>query len=57
MHSVTFFAYRRAYIDVRDDLITIYEDIGNCDAFIMQLDLSDIESTLAGYVGTKHAVV
>jgi hypothetical protein len=57
MHSVTFFDYRRAYIYDRDDLITIYEDIGNCDAFIMQLDLSDIESTLAGYVGTKHAVV
>ena len=56
MHSVPFFDYRRAFLDDRDNLITIYEDIGNRGAFIMQQDVRDFESTLAGYVGAKHAV-
>ena len=57
MHSVTFFDYCRAYIDDRDDLITIFEEIGNRDPFIMQQDLCDYESALTGYVGAKHTLV
>ena len=57
MHSVPFFDYRRTYLDDRDDLITIFEEIGNRDPFIMQQDLCDYESALTGYVGAKHTLV
>ncbi len=54
--NVPFFNYPRAYLDDRDDLIRIFDEVGNRGAFIMQKDLRDFESTLATYTGAKHAI-
>ena len=54
--SVPFFDYPRAYLDERDELIGIFDDVGKRGAFIMQQDLHDFEVTLADYAGTDHAV-
>ncbi len=56
MRSVPFFNYPRAYLDDREDLINIFEDVGTRGAFIMQQDLRDWELTLAEFTGAKYAV-
>jgi UDP-2-acetamido-2-deoxy-ribo-hexuluronate aminotransferase len=54
--SVPFFNYPRAYLDDRDQLLKIFEDVGQRGAFIMQKDLRDFEQALAVYTGAKYAV-
>lgn len=54
--SVPFFNYPRAYLDDREDLLKIIEDVGHRGAFIMQQDLRDFESALAVYTGAKYAI-
>jgi dTDP-4-amino-4,6-dideoxygalactose transaminase len=54
--KVPFFNYPRAYLDERDDLVRIFEDVGQRGAFIMQQDLADFERTLADYTDAKYAV-
>lgn len=54
--SVPFFNYPRAYLDDRDDLLKIFEDVGHRGAFIMQQDLRDFEAALANYTGAQYAV-
>ncbi len=54
--SVPFFNYPRAYLDDREDLLKIFEEVGERGAFIMQKDLRDFESTLAAYTGAKYAI-
>lgn len=54
--SVPFFNYPRAYLDDKNDLIKIFEDVGHRGAFIMQQDLRDFEAALATYTGAKHAI-
>lgn len=54
--KVPFFDYPRAYLDDREDLINIFEDVGTRGAFIMQQDLRDWELTLAEFTGAKYAV-
>lgn len=54
--SVPFFNYPRAYLDDRDDLLRIFEDVGHRGAFIMQQDLRDFEAALANYTGVQYAV-
>lgn len=54
--SVPFFNYPRAYLDDRDDLLKIFEDVGHRGAFIMQQDLRDFEAALAKYTGAQYAV-
>lgn len=54
--SVPFFNYPRAYLDDREDLLRIFEDVGHRGAFIMQSDLRDFEVALAAYTGARHAV-
>ncbi len=54
--SVPFFDYPRAYLDDRDELLKIIDDVGNRGAFIMQKDLMEFESTLAEYTGASHAI-
>ena len=41
--TVPFFNYPRAYLDDREDIIKILEDVGSRGAFIMQKDLHDFE--------------
>lgn len=54
--KVPFFDYPRAYLDDRDNLLKIFEDVGERGAFIMQKDLIEFESSLATYTGANHAV-
>ena len=54
--TVPFFNYPRAYLDDREDIIKILEDVGSRGAFIMQKDLHDFESALATYIGAEYAI-
>lgn len=54
--SVPFFNYPRAYLDDREELLRIFEDVGNRGAFIMQQDLREFESELAKYTGAQYAI-
>lgn len=54
--NVPFFNYPRAYLDDREDILKIFDDVGRRGAFIMQQDLRDFEAALATYTGAKHAV-
>lgn len=56
MRKVPFFDYPRAYMDERDELIKIIDDVGLRGAFIMQKDLTDFESGLSSYTGANHAI-
>ncbi len=54
--KISFFNYPRVYSDEREDLLSIFEDVGNRGAFILQNDVKDFEISLAKYTGAKHAV-
>jgi dTDP-4-amino-4,6-dideoxygalactose transaminase len=54
--TVPFFNYPRAYLDDREKLIKIFDDVGHRGAFIMQKDLRDFEANLAIYTGASHAI-
>jgi len=54
--NVPFFDYPRLYLDERDALLRIVEDVGERGAFIMQKDLTEFESTLAEYTDAEHAI-
>lgn len=54
--SVPFFNYPRAYLDDREELLKIVDDVGQRGAFIMQKDLHEFEASLAKYTGAKYAV-
>jgi dTDP-4-amino-4,6-dideoxygalactose transaminase len=54
--NVSFFNYPRAYLDDREDLLQIFEDVGRRGAFILQQDLRDFEKNLAAYTGARHAI-
>ncbi len=53
---VPFFNYPRAYLDDRENLLKIFDDVGSRGAFIMQKDLREFEESLAQYTGARHAV-
>jgi len=54
--KIPFFNYPRAYLDDRENLIKIFDDVGHRGAFIMQKDLRDFEINLAAYTDARHAV-
>lgn len=54
--SVPFFNYPRAYLDDRENLMRIFDEVGHRGAFIMQKDLREFEEALAAYTGAKHAI-
>lgn len=56
IRTVPFFNYQRVYLDERQDLINILDDVGGRGAFIMQKDLNEFEKKLANYTGANHAV-
>jgi dTDP-4-amino-4,6-dideoxygalactose transaminase len=56
IRTVPFFNYPRAFLDDRDDLLKIFEDVGRRGAFILQQDLRDFEANLARYTGARYAV-
>ncbi len=54
--NVPFFDYPRAFLDDREDLLKIVEDVGQRGAFILQKDLRDFEAALAVYTGANYAI-
>jgi len=54
--SVPFFDYPRVYLDDREDILRIIDDVGHRGAFIMQQDLVEFEAALESYTGASHAV-
>ncbi len=55
-HRIPFFDYPRVYLDDRQDLLKIFEDVGQRGAFILQQDLRDFEKKLAEFTGAEYAV-
>ncbi len=54
--KIPFFNYPDLFKNNKNDLIKIFEDVGNRGAFILQKDLSDFENNLAKYTGAKYAI-
>lgn len=54
--KVPFFDYPRLFLDEREDLLRIINDIGNRGAYILQKDLVEFENKLASYTQSKFAV-
>jgi dTDP-4-amino-4,6-dideoxygalactose transaminase len=54
--SIPFFEYPRAYLDHREELLRVIDDVGRRGAFIMQQELRDFETALATYTGAAHAI-
>jgi dTDP-4-amino-4,6-dideoxygalactose transaminase len=54
--KIPFFDYSRLFLDNKNLLQNVLEDVGSRGAYIMQQDLSEFESRLSKYTGAKFAV-
>jgi dTDP-4-amino-4,6-dideoxygalactose transaminase len=54
--SVPFFNYRGAFTAIEEPLFATIRDVVHRGAFILQRDLVEFESAIAGYIGVKHAL-
>jgi len=54
--DVPFFSYPDVFREHRAEFLSIFEDVGNRGAFIMQQDLVRFEEALARFVGAKYAL-
>jgi len=54
--KIPFFDYSRLFLDNKNLLQSVLEDVGSRGAYIMQQDLSEFESRLSKYTGAKFAV-
>lgn len=54
--NVPFFEYPRLWLDSRDDLLSIIDNVASTGGFIMQQAVSDFEEELANYTGAKHSI-
>ena len=54
--EIPFFNYPDLFKQNKNELIKIFEDVGNRGAFILQKDLSEFESNLANLTGANYAV-
>ena len=53
---VPFFDYKRAYLDDREELLGIFDEVCSRGAFIMQKDLEEFEINLAKYANCKYSI-
>ncbi|MCP2126911.1 DegT/DnrJ/EryC1/StrS family aminotransferase [Bradyrhizobium ottawaense] len=56
MKKIPFFDYPALFRLYEAEFIEAFKNAGTRGAFIMQKDLEDFETTLAGYTGAKHAI-
>ena len=56
MRKIPFFDYPRLWIDEREELIKIIDEVSMKGGFIMQEELSNFESELSNYVDNTFAV-
>ena len=54
--KVPFFDYPRLFLDNKEEIQAVLEDVGKRGAYIMQRDLIEFENKLAQYTGSKFAV-
>ena len=54
--KVPFFDYPRHYLDQKENILKIIDDVCSRGAFIMQKDLADFEISLSKYVDCNYAV-
>jgi dTDP-4-amino-4,6-dideoxygalactose transaminase len=54
--KIPFFDYAKLYLDERQDLLKVINDIGERGAYIMQKDLAEFEKKLSSYTNSKFAV-
>jgi dTDP-4-amino-4,6-dideoxygalactose transaminase len=54
--QIPFFDYARLYLDEREDLLNVINDVCNRGAYIMQKDLAEFEKKLSSYTNSKFAV-
>src|SRR6266480_4806695 len=53
--TIPFFNYTAMFADNRADFMRVIEDVCQRGAYIMQRDLHDFESQLAGFLNVKYA--
>ena len=53
---VPFFDYPRHYLDQKETILKIVDDVCSRGAFIMQKDLSEFEYDLTKFLNINHAV-
>jgi dTDP-4-amino-4,6-dideoxygalactose transaminase len=56
MKKIPFFDYTKIFLDDREDLLKVINDVGSRGAYIMQKDLFNFESRLAEYTHSKFAI-
>jgi dTDP-4-amino-4,6-dideoxygalactose transaminase len=56
MRKIPFFDYPRLFLDDREEILSVVEEVGRRGAFIMQKDLAEFESNLSKFTGANHAV-
>ena len=56
MRNVPFFNYPALFKSREEDFIKIFKDVGNRGAYILQKDLSEFETNLAKFAGTKYGI-
>ena len=54
--KIPFFDYPRLYLDEREQIHSILEDVGNRGAFIMQKDIESLEDSIASFTGANFSV-
>lgn len=54
--QVPFFEYPRLWLDEKDQLLSIIDEVSSSGGFIMQKSVSDFESDLAAYTGSNYSV-
>jgi len=54
--SIPFFEYPRLYLDDKEKLISIFDEVSSKGAFILQKDVDQFEKDLAKYTGAKYAI-
>ena len=54
--NVPFFDYPRLWLDDRDELISIIDNVSSTGGFILQKAVSDFEIELANYTGSNYSV-
>ena len=56
MKNIPFYDYPRAYLDDREKLLSIIDDVASRGAFILQKELADFESSLASFCGAPKSI-
>ena len=56
MRKVPFFNYPFLFKSREDDFVKIFKEVGSRGAYILQKDLSEFESNLAAFAGTKYGI-